>query len=203
MNRSVVLAMAVAGACAGSLACSSAFAQGIENDEGLYIGGGIGQFNVQIDDLDETDEAVETLDNDDNAWKAFVGWRMNPYFALELAYIDFGGPNDRFEGEGSSGDFTVDISGFAPYLIGTIPIGPVELFGKVGYYFYDIDFEVDIDDPTFADVDGGASDEDLLYGFGVGMTFFERLNARLEYEKIDSDFVDDADALWLSGQWRF
>jgi Outer membrane protein beta-barrel domain len=203
MNRSVVLAMAVAGACAGSLACSSASAQGIENDEGLYIGGGIGQFNVQIDDLDETDEAVETLDDDDNAWKAFVGWRMNPYFALELAYIDFGGPNDRFEGEGSSGDFTVDISGFAPYLIGTIPIGPVELFGKVGYYFYDIDFQVDIDDPTFLDVDGGASDEDLLYGFGVGMTFFERLNARLEYEKIDSDFIDDADALWLSGQWRF
>ena len=77
------------------------------------------------------------------------------------------------------------ISGFAPYLIGTIPIGPVELFGKVGYYFYDIDFQVDIDDPTFPDVDGGASDEDLLYGFGVGMTFFERLNARLEYEKID------------------
>ncbi len=101
MNRSVVLAMAVAGACAGSLACSSAFAQGIENDEGLYIGGGIGQFNVQIDDLDETDEAVETLDDDDNAWKAFVGWRMNPYFALELAYIDFGGPSDRFEGGGS------------------------------------------------------------------------------------------------------
>ena len=149
MNRSVVLAMAVAGACAGSLACSSAFAQGIENDEGLYIGGGIGQFNVQIDDLDETDEAVETLDDDDNAWKAFVGWRMNPYFALELAYIDFGGPTDRFEGDGSSGDFTVDISGFAPYLIGTFPLGPVELFGKVGYYFYDIDFQVDIDDPTF------------------------------------------------------
>lgn len=203
MNRSVVLAMAVAGACAGSLACSSAFAQGVENDEGFYIGGGIGQFNVQIDDLDESDEAIETLDDDDNAWKAFVGWRMNPFFALELAYIDFGRPSDRFETGGTSGDFTVDLSGFAPYLIGTIPVGPVELFGKVGYYFYDIDLEVDIDDPTFPDVDGGASDEDLLYGFGVGMTFFERLNARLEYEKIDSDFVDDADALWLSGQWRF
>jgi hypothetical protein len=25
----------------------------------------------------------------------------------------------------------------------------------------------------------------------------------MEYEKIDSSFVDDADALWLSGQWRF
>ena len=52
MNRAVVLAMAVAGACAGSLACSSAFAQGPENDEGFYIGGGVGQFNVQIDDVD-------------------------------------------------------------------------------------------------------------------------------------------------------
>ena len=203
MNRAVVWAMAVAAGSAGSLACSSAFAQGAENDEGFYIGGGIGQFNVKIDNLDETDEAVETLDDDDNAWKAFVGWRMNPYFALELAYIDFGRPSDRFDASGTSGDFEVDLSGFAPYLIGTIPVGPVELFGKVGYYFYDIDFRVDVDDPTFPDVDGGASDEDLLYGFGVGMTFFERLNARLEYEKIDSSFIDDADALWLSGQWRF
>ncbi len=203
MNRALVMAMMVAGASAGSLVCNSALAQGAENDEGFYIGGGIGQFNVKIDDVDETDEAVQTLDDDDNSWKAFVGWRMNPYFALELAYIDFGGPNDTFETSGTSGDYSVDLSGFAPYLIGTIPLGPVELFGKVGYYFYDIDLRADFDDPTFPDVDGGASDEDLLYGFGVGMTFFERLNARLEYEKIDSDFVDDADALWLSGAWRF
>ena len=148
MNRAVVLAMFVAGASAGSLACSSAFAQGVENDEGFYIGGGVGQFNVQIDDVDDTDEAIERLDDDDTAWKAFVGWRMNPFFALELAYIDFGGPSDRFDGSGSSGDFAVDLSGFAPYVIGTIPLGPVELFGKVGYYFYDVDASVDLDEPA-------------------------------------------------------
>jgi hypothetical protein len=202
MKRAVVLAMAVAGACAGSLACSSAFAQGAdENDEGFYIGGGVGQFNVRIDDVNDTDEAIQTLDDEDTAWKAFVGWRMNPYFALELAYIDFGGPSDTATAGGSSGDFRVDLSGFAPYVIGTIPVGPVELFGKVGYYFYDVDAAVDLDDGP--DFDSSASDEDLLYGFGVGMTFFERLNARLEYEKIDSDFIDDADAIWFSGQWRF
>ena len=201
MNRAVVLAMFVAGASAGSLACSSAFAQGVENDEGFYIGGGVGQFNVQIDDVDDTDEAIQRLDDDDTAWKAFVGWRMNPFFALELAYIDFGGPSDRFEAAGSSGDFAVDLSGFAPYVIGTIPVGPVELFGKVGYYFYDVDASVDLDNGP--DFDSSSSEQDLLYGFGVGMTFFERLNARLEYEKIDSSFVDDADAIWFSGQWRF
>lgn len=197
MNRAVALAVLI------GLGSGGAYAQSAENDEGFYVGGGIGQFNVQIDDIDETDNAVERLDDDDNAWKAFVGWRMNPYFALELAYVDFGGPNDRFDAGGSSGDFTVDLSGFAPYLIGTFPLGPVELFGKVGYYFYDIDLAADFDDPTFPDFDGSASDEDLLYGFGAGVTFFERLHARLEYEKIDSDLIDDADALWLSGAWRF
>ena len=199
MNRAVVLAMAVATASAGALASGTAAAQ--ENDEGFYIGGGVGQFNVKIDDVDQTDEAIQSLDDDDTAWKAFVGWRMNPYFALELAYIDFGGPSDRAEASGSSGDYQVDLAGFAPYVIGTIPLGPVELFGKVGYYFYDVDASVDLDNGP--DFDSSASDEDLLYGFGVGMTFFERLNARLEYEKIDSDFVDDADAIWFSGQWRF
>jgi hypothetical protein len=199
MNRAVVLAMAVAAGSAGALASGAAAAQ--ENDEGFYIGGGVGQFNVQIDDIDQTDEAIQRLDDDDSAWKAFVGWRMNPYFALELAYIDFGGPSDRFEANGTSGDYSVDLSGFAPYVIGTIPLGPVELFGKVGYYFYDVDASVDLDNGP--DLDSSSSENDLLYGFGVGMTFFERLNARLEYEKIDSSFVDDADAIWFSGQWRF
>lgn len=199
MNRAVVLAIAVAAASAAALASGTAAAQ--ENDEGLYIGGGVGQFNVQVDDIDQTDEALERLDDNDTAWKAFVGWRMNPYFALELAYIDFGAPSDRATASGSSGDYQLDLSGFAPYAIGTIPLGPIELFGKVGYYFYDVDASVDLDNGP--DFNSSSSEQDLLYGVGVGMTFFERLNARLEYERIDSSFVDDADAIWFSGQWRF
>ena len=74
MNRAVVLAMFVAGASAGSLVCSSAFAQGVdENDEGFYLGGGVGQFNLKLDDVDQTDDAIERLDDSDTAWKAFAG----------------------------------------------------------------------------------------------------------------------------------
>jgi hypothetical protein len=47
------------------------------------------------------------------------------------------------------------------------------------------------------------SDEDLVYGVGVGLTLFEHLHARLEYEIIDVSEVDDANAIWLSGAWRF
>ncbi len=174
-----------------------------DNDSGFYLGGGVGQFNVKIDDIDDTDNAIERLKDDDTAWKAFAGYRVNPYLSLELAYIDFGNPNGRATASGSSGDYQVKLSGFAPYVIGTIPLGPVELFGKIGYYFYDVDLTADIDNPTSPDFRSSSSDEDLLYGFGAGITLFDHLHARLEYERIDSDVLDDADAIWLSGAWRF
>jgi hypothetical protein len=34
---------------------------------------------------------------------------------------------------GSSGDYRLRLKGFAPCVIGTLPLGPVELFGKAGY----------------------------------------------------------------------
>lgn len=198
MNRTLLAAviLALGGACGLAQAAD-------ENPSGFYLGGGVGQFNVQIDDIDQTDDAIERLDDDDTAWKAFAGYRFGPFIAVEAAYIDFGTPNSRSSASGSSGDFRVDVSGFAPYVIGTVPLGPVELFGKIGYYIYDVDLAVDIDDPLAPDVDSSRSDEDLLYGGGVGITLFKRLNARLEYERIDSDVLNDADAIWLSGSWRF
>jgi Outer membrane protein beta-barrel domain len=196
MNRLVAAATLLA--LSGTWTAANA-----ENDSGFYLGGGVGQFNVKVDDVDDTDDAIERLDDDDTSWKAFVGYRFNPYLSLEAAYIDFGGPSDRIEGSGSSGDYKVEASGFAPYVIGTLPLGPVELFAKVGYYFYDADLTVDLDDLGGDVFRSSSSEEDLLYGAGVGMTFFEHLHGRLEYEKIDSDVVDDADAIWLSGAWRF
>lgn len=194
MNRAIVAATLIA------LGSGSAFAQSPDNDEGLILGGGVGQFNVNIDDIDQTDEAIQSLDDDDTAWKAFIGWRLNPYISAEFAYIDFGAPSDTIDASGSDNNYELELSGFQPAIIGSFPLGPVELFGKLGYYFYDVDVNVDLDAP---DVDSSASDEAWTYGFGVGLTFLERLHARLEYEKIDLDDVDDADAIWASGAWRF
>ena len=197
------LGLAAATLLALAAAGNMAQAQAADNDSGFYVGGGVGQFNVKIDDVDDTNNALERLDDDDTAWKAFVGWRFNPYIGLELSYIDFGNPNGHASASGSSGDYSADLSGFAPYIIGSFPLGPVELFGKVGYYFYDLKLSADIDDVTDPQFRSKKSDEDLVYGFGAGVTFFEHLHARLEYEKIDSDRIDDADAIWLSGAWRF
>jgi opacity protein-like surface antigen len=186
-----------------ALAASGAHAQSPENDEGLYLGGGFGAFDVQVDDIDDTDEAIERIDDDDNAWKVFAGWRLNPYFAFELNYVDFGDPSGELEASGTSGDYRLELSGFQPAAYGTFPIGPVELFGKVGYYFYDVDLSIDLDDLGDDVFTSDTSEEAWSYGGGIGLTFFERLHAKLEYEKIDTDIVDDLDSIWLSAAWRF
>jgi opacity protein-like surface antigen len=177
----------LAGLC---LAAPAAFAQ--DNPDGFYVGAGLGQFNVEIDDLDDVPGTVDDFDSDDDTLKLFAGWRFSPVFALELDYLDFGDAQDDIEGVNVS----ADINGFAPFAIVTLPAGPLELFAKAGYLFYDV--QVEADDLEIAD----DSDEDLVYGGGVGLTLFDALHARLEYEIIDiSD--GEADALWLSGAWRF
>jgi opacity protein-like surface antigen len=172
------------------LAATPAFA---ENDSGFYVGAGVGTFDVEIDDIEDIGTTVESFEGDDTAFKVFAGWRFMPWLALELNYIDLGGPEDTIAGQ----KVEIDLTGFAPYLIGTLPLGPVELFAKVGYYFYDIE----LNEESIKSID--ESDEDLAYGAGIGITFFEHLHARLEYEIIDVSQLDDSNALWLSGAWRF
>ncbi|HTE43475.1 MAG TPA: outer membrane beta-barrel protein, partial [Steroidobacteraceae bacterium] len=119
-----------------------------DNPSGPYVGLGWGRFDLDLDGFDDVDDAFEgVIKGDDDAWKAFVGYRINPYFAVEAAYIDFGGPSDNFDTSGTRGNFHADISGFAPYVIGTLPLGPVELFAKVGYYYYDVKLSANIDSP--------------------------------------------------------
>ena len=175
------------------LAAGPALGQVDENDnrQGFYIGAGLGEFSSSVDGppaLGEID-----LDSDDTAMKLFGGWRLNRFFAVQLDYIDFGNSS------GAAGllDIGSDVSGFAPNLIGTLPIGFVELFAKVGMMWYDVDLNV-ANDPELSD-----SGEDPIYGVGVGLTLVERLNLRLEYEIVDIEALDDAEAVWLTASWRF
>src|SRR5689334_18065403 len=107
-----------------ALSAAAANAAGVTvNPSGPYVGLGWGQFNLRVDRLDDVGAAINSVTNsDDNSWKAFVGYRFNPYVAIEGAYVDFGRPSDRFDAVGSDGNYRFDISGFAPYVIGTAPL---------------------------------------------------------------------------------
>jgi len=187
------------GALAGGAFATAAYAQEQQEVSGFYLGAGAGQFNAGIDDVDDVDDAIEGWDESDTAYKLFAGYRLNRFLAFELDYINLGKPS----GEVVPG-FNVDteVDGWAPYVVGTLPLGPYfELYGRAGYYFYDattgvsntLDNRVEFDEES----------EDFVYGAGIGANIGEKVNLRFEYERLDLEGLDDADALWLTAAWRF
>ena len=194
-----ILALAVGGAHAVQ-------AQDEENPSGPYISAGIGQFDVKIDDLEGVEDTLEELDSNNPAFKVGFGWRFNPYIALEADYVDLGNPRGDFDATGSSGDYELELSGFSGYLITSCGFGIFELSAKVGYYFHDVNIEVDLENIGSGDGDVIESDDNgeaFVFRVGAGVTFFQHLNAQIEYELMDIDEVDDAYVLWLTGAWRF
>ncbi len=193
------LKFAAALAAVSLVAVPAAFAQEQEEVSGFYIGGGAGQFNAHIDDVDDVDATVDEWDEDDTAYKFFAGYRLNRFLAFELDYINLGEPSGNVV-PGFNVDSSVD--GFAPYVVGTIPLGRFfEVYGRAGYYFYDatrgvtdtLDNRVEFDEES----------EDFVYGAGIGANIGEKFNVRFEYEKFDIEGLDDTDALWLTAGWRF
>jgi opacity protein-like surface antigen len=169
---------------------------------GPYVGAGWGQFDLHLHNLNDVGTAVTGITHSHaDAWKAFVGVRFAPFIAVEAAYVDFGHPNDSFDTSGSNGTYHVKMTGFSPAVIGTLPLGPVEVFGKAGYYFYDLDTRVDFSSGPFLESRHRRSD--FLYGGGLGVTLLQHLNLRAEYERIDIHNASGSDVFWLSPSWRF
>jgi hypothetical protein len=173
-------------------------------DSGFYIGAGAGRFDLHITDLEDVGTAASTVaHNNNNAWKGFLGYRFAPFIAIEADYIDFGHASDRFTTTGSNGSYRVKLSGWAPYVIGTIPLGPVELFGKAGYLIYNVDLRAHFDDALLTDVTSSHSRSNFTYGGGLGLTLFGHLNASAEYDVIKISHADNSNAFWLNLAWRF
>jgi OOP family OmpA-OmpF porin len=182
-----------------SLAAVPAFSQTQTETSGWYLGGGVGQFNAQIDDVDQVDNAIDKWDEDDTAYKVFGGYRFNRFLSFEADYINLGKPSGAVV-PGFNLDQSVD--GFAPYVIGTIPIGPwFEVYGRLGYYFYDANQRQRSE--ANGDLQFDEESQDLVWGGGIGANIGEKLNLRLEYERYDLKRLDDADSLWLTAAWRF
>jgi OOP family OmpA-OmpF porin len=183
------------------LITGTAFGQNVErggnrdrdNTEGLYIGAGLGDFSTEIEDIDDVDDVDLDFDEDESASKIFAGWRFNRFFAVQADYYDFGESDTAL----NLLDVSSDTKGFAPSIVGTLPLGPVELFARAGMIWYDLSITLDGEEV----IDESGSDP--VYSAGIGFTLFERLNLKAEYEVIDIGDFDDANAVWISANWRF
>lgn len=195
-----------------TLAVAAALALGampaMAQDSGFYAGVGVGTFNVDINDVEDTLD----FDENDTGFRVFGGWEFNQYFGIEAGY-DSGAKTDDTIGDiavdGIEADFGVDVKGFDVMLVGTLPIGETfYAFGKVGMLAWDADLDAEVreDDgeggvitTTFSDDESG---EDFAYGGGFGMNLGENVRAQAEYTAYDISDVD-ADFISASIIWRF
>lgn len=182
MRKSMFAALATA------LALASLPAAAVDN--GIYLGGSVGQSGLEIDDLG--------YDASANGFKVIAGWRFLDWLAVEGNYVDFGSGDDRVGATAppSGGTkVTTDADGISLSAVGFLPIGPVDLFARVGM----IDWSADISSPGL----GSASDDgtDLTYGVGAQFRVWG-LSIRAEYEMFDVDDAD-IDMISIGATWTF
>jgi hypothetical protein len=145
-------------------------------DNGFYLGLGVGQANLKIDDLTDNVIANDDFDGDDLSYKFIAGIRPLDWFGVEASYVNFGKPEDTVAGQ----KLKAEGDGISAFAVGFLATGPVDLFAKVGLISWD------------SKIGSGAFDDDgsdLAYGVGAQFRLLS-LSVRAEYEKFDISDVD-------------
>ena len=156
-------------------------------DSGFYVGGNVGGATLEADFGDTGIPGFPTeLDEDDTAIKVFAGYTFDLPgidLAVEAGYVDFGKPEIDVLGV----DIGLDSTGINLWGIAALETGPVDLYAKLGYIAWDVEFSAQ-------GVSESADGSDL--GYGLGMSFgLGAIKVRGEYEVYD---LDDADLSMLS-----
>jgi Outer membrane protein beta-barrel domain len=158
-------------------------------DNGVYVGAGIGQSNIQVDSIVGT---IDDFDGDDLGYKVIVGVRPFDWLGFEANYVNFGEPDDTVFGA----KIETEGYGLSGYAVGFLSLGPVDVFAKAGAVSWDT--KIGVEGLSKTDLDG----TDLAYGAGVQVRLLS-LGVRAEYEIFDIDDFDDASFLSLSLTYTF
>lgn len=139
-----------------------------------YIGFGIGESSVGFSG------STDKVDDTDTSFKIFGGAVINPNFALELGYIDFG----EFSAHYPFLDETDTFEGSAIFAaaIGQFDIAEqVRFFVKMGLAYWSMDFEVDFNIAPFYG-SGDGSGLGIFYGCGINFKVSDQVSIRAEWE---------------------
>ena len=173
----------------------------------FYLGASIGDASVEAED--DFDGERFKLDDSDTAYKIFGGYMFNDYFGAELGYVDMGTVSDSFSFDG--GEFSgpidaaieADITGFTAHLIGQVPVGPVDLFAKVGLISYEAKGRATVSDFSTTESERFKdTGEDFAYGVGAKLNL-GNFAIRAEYEVFDISDVDDLNMISIGVQFTF
>lgn len=152
-------------------------------DSGFYVGGSVGNAGIQVDFVDPIGGGNLTFDEKDFSWKAFGGYTFDlPVINLgiEAGYRDLGAPSATLLAE----TFGIDVTSWDAFGVAGFDLGPVNVFGKLGFVSWDANL-------TVAGFDAGSDDgTDTAYGVGAALNLGS-FQLRAEYEVFDVSDVED------------
>ncbi|HEY1290062.1 MAG TPA: outer membrane beta-barrel protein [Burkholderiales bacterium] len=164
-------------------------------DSGLYLGIGAGQGTIR--DHPDNPNGIGTIsfDAEDTSYKLFAGYRLGalPFldFAFEGSYIDFGKPSQTSSGQ----RVEYKLHGFDAAGLAIFPLGPVDLYGKLGALYWS-------SDKTLGGSTASKTGSNAFYGVGVGLRL-GALGLRAEYERFDIGDLDRVEMYSLSALIKF
>ena len=132
--------------------------------------------------------SVASCDEKDTAFKFFLGYRVNPNFAIEGSYFNYGEVSFSGQLSGFPISASVEPTAFGVAAVGILPLGNrFSLFGKLGLLASEVDASVNV-----AGFPGSESESETGLHMGIGAMFdvSSSVAIRAEWERNDELEVD-------------
>ena len=136
---------------------------------GAYVGASIGQ----------SEATFAGVDGDDSSWKIVGGYTFMKFVGVEGSYRNLGGASETV----GTTSFSTDLSSMDVFGVGTLPLGVVDVFAKLGYSRMKL--EGDITDPGLPPLSVSFTENELAYGVGVAFGV-SKVTVRVEFEAFDT-----------------
>jgi OmpA-OmpF porin, OOP family len=141
---------------------------------------------------------LASCDRRDKGWKMFAGYRMSRFFGFEASFIDFGKRSLTATSGAESTTVTARASALSAAAVGILPLGDVELFGKVGIAKVNAQsHDASLAGTTFK---LGKNDNEAHVGLGLNYRLTNEWDVRAEFERIRDSRID---FLSLGIQYRY
>ena len=155
-----------------------------ETDRGVTVEGLIG-----VADQETTINAF-SVDDSDTSLGLRLGFQINKYIAIEIAYRDYGEAEDSFiDSFGDNINDTVESDSIDFGVKGMLPLGDkFSLIGRVGMARWD--YELSETDSAFPGEVFKVDDDgtDIYYGVGAQFNVTEQFFVTAEYTVLEMDF---------------
>ena len=157
-------------------------------DNGIYLGVGIAQSNIDAEAL--------ALDGEDTKYKVIAGIRPLDWLAFEANYVDFGAIETP-SGTPSGLQAEYKLQGVDVFAVGLFEVALVDIYAKAGVVSWNA--ELESLSSAFADAD----DDGVDFAYGAGLQLhLGSLSVRAEYEKFEVENAD-VDLISASVTWTF